>query len=117
MEQKSPVYFKIEYENSIDSKKEVLSTEVSLLNLLKTIKRYHAIRIEELKIKTEISRSIKHLDSYIKRSKSSFPFFKVPKTKRKEYIPLETKMPLEKEDTDLETELKAIQEKLNSLNR
>ncbi len=117
MEQKSPIYFRIGYDESIESKKGVLSSEVSLLNLIKIIKRYNLIRLEEFKIKTEISRAIKKLDLEMKKTKSSFPFFKVPKTKKRETYEKRTVGTKEKVDINLEAELREIQEKLNSLNR
>lgn len=117
MEQKNPVYVKMGYDESLDSKKNLLSTEVSLLNLIKSINAYHSIRLEELKIKAGIYRAIKELSLTMRKTKSSFPFFKVPenKSKKENLMQKEIKVPKEKVDNNLESELQEIQEKLRNL--
>lgn len=114
MEQKTPVYLRIEYGESIESKKDVLNSELLIINLIQSAKRYNAIRLEELKIKTEIYRAIKQLDSLMKETKASFPFFKIPETRKKTETE-KRNIPKAKEDVSLEAELKSIREKLNSI--
>ncbi|VVB83258.1 Uncharacterised protein [uncultured archaeon] len=116
MEQKNPVYVKMEYSESIESKKNILSTEVSLLNLIKSLKEYHSIRLEELKIKAQIYKAIKELNLTMRKTKSTFPFLKIPEKNKKENLPLrEARVPKEKVDNNLESELQEIQEKLRNL--
>jgi len=116
MEQKNPVYIRLEYDESIESKKDVLSSEVLLLNLVKSIKNYHSIRLEELKIKAGIYKAVKGLNLTIKKTKSSFPFLKIPeKVKRENINGKEIKVPKEKIDRDLDSEVRQIQERLRNL--
>jgi hypothetical protein len=119
MEQKNPVYVRMDYNESLESKKNLLNTEVSLLNLIKSLKAYHSIRLEEMKIKAGIYKAIRELNLTMKKTKSSFPFFKIPEVKSRKEIPIEKEIKFTKEKTDnsLESELKEIQERLASLNR
>ncbi len=116
MEQKNPVYVKMEYSESIESKKNILSTEVSLLNLIKYLKAYHSVKLEELKIKAGIYKAIKELNLTMRKTKSTFPFLKIPEKNKKENLTLrEVRAPKEKVDNNLESELQEIQERLRNL--
>jgi hypothetical protein len=118
MEQKNPVYVKMGYDESLDSKKNILSTEVSLLNLIKSVKAYHSVRLHELKIKAEIYRAIKELNLTMRKTKAAFPFLKIPeKQKRETPITREIKMPEQKANNSLDLELQEIQNRLASLSR
>jgi hypothetical protein len=119
MEPKNPVYVKMGYDESLESKKEILSTEVSLLNLIKSVKAYHYVRLEELKIKSEIYKAIKELNLTMRKTKATFPFLKIPETRTKKEIPIarEEKMPQEKVSSSLDLELQDIQNRLAALSR
>ena len=114
MEQKNPVYVKMGYDESLESKKSLLSTEVSLLNLIKSLKAYHSIRIEEFKIKAAIYKAIKELNLTMRKTKSTFPFLKLPERAKKENLILR-EIPKGRTDNNLELELQEIQKKLASL--
>ena len=117
MEQKNPVYVKMEYDESLESKKNLLSTEVSLLNLLKSLKAYHSIKSDELKIKANIYKAIRELNLNMRKTRASFPFIKLPeKQKREISVSKEIKVKKERIDNDLELELQEIQNRLASLN-
>jgi hypothetical protein len=119
MEQKNPVYVKMGYDESLESKKNILSTEVSLLNLIKSVKAYHSIKLDELKIKSEIYKAIKELNLTMRKTKSVFPFLKIPEIKQKREAPIakEVKMPQEKAKNSLDLELQDIQNRLAALSR
>ena len=74
MKEENQVYVQIGYDESLASKKEILSSEISLLNLMKVIKRYDALRLEELKVKSKIRKEIKLLGTKTREVQSSFPF-------------------------------------------
>jgi len=118
MAKENPVYFKLGYDESVESKKDILSTEVSLLNLIKSIKKYESIRIEEFKIKSQISKAVKKLNLDMRQTQSSFPFLNIPKIiKKEDYQKKEIRTTKDKFDNNLENELKEIQDKLASLGR
>jgi len=117
-EGKSPVYIKFEYEEAIESKKEVLSSEMSILNIMKIMHRYNFLRSEELKLKTQMYKMIKELNLSIRKTRSAFPFLKMPqKIKREETTTKSAVITREHFDADLEAQLKDIQARLNSIGR
>jgi len=114
MTKENPVYFKLEYSESIESKKDILSTEVSLLNLIKYLKRYNSLRTEEFKVKSQIYGAIKKMNLNMRKTQSSFPFLKIPNVIKRDNI-TKKEIPKEKFDQDLESELREIQNRLASL--
>jgi hypothetical protein len=115
----NPVYFKLEYDESLESKKDILYSEISLLNLLKIIKKYNTIRSEELKIKSQVYTSIKELNLAMKKMKSSLPFLKIPEKEKREELKKEVDITRKREDFDydLKSQLQEIQNKLDFLNQ
>jgi hypothetical protein len=120
-EQPNPVYVRLSYENFVESRRNLLSSEMSLLNVLKIIKRYDAIRSTELKMKTEMCKLVKDLDAAVKKTKSSFPFLKIPQNAKRENLKEKEagkpKIIKETYDESLESQLKDIQERLNAIGR
>ena len=117
MVEQNPVYVRLKYEEAVISKKEVLSTEISLLNLIKIIKNYNSIRAREYKIKYEIFKAIKELNLIVRKTQTSFPFLKIPEEIRKKTKENDEGITKKKIDRDLESELKEIQDRLLSLNQ
>jgi len=114
----NPVYFRLGYYESLDSKKEILSSEMSFINIIKIARRYNSLRKEELDIRTKIQRLVKELDLALRKTKASFPFLKIPEKARRVEIKKEIEYPRKKDfDESLEKELKSIQEKLKSISR
>jgi len=122
VKQENPVYLKLGYDESIKSKKDLLFSELSLLTILKIIKRYNLLRTEELRIKSEVYKTMKELDISMKKTKSVFPFLKIPERARRQEIKKieyteEIKPIREVYDEDLESQLRDIQERLKSMGR
>ena len=116
MEEENPVYFGLNYYESVEAKKNLLSAEMFLLNMMKIIRRYNILRAEELKIKFQVHKAIKKLDVAVRKTNSSFPFLKIPeKIEKMESFKKETKMIKNKFDEDLELQLREIQEKLRAI--
>jgi len=119
----NPVYIRLEYDESLESKRDLLSSEMSFLNILRAIKRYNALREEELRIKSEMYKMIRELDASIKKTKASFPFLKIPERIRRQEIVkkeiVKEAKPIRDEiyDEDLESQLRSIQERLRSIGR
>jgi len=110
------VYLKLEPAEARFSKKDVLSTEMSLLNIVKAIKNYHALREEEFVLRMQMYKLIKEANLAIRKTKNSFPFIKLPEKKELEKIKTHERRKIErKEDTDLEFQLREIQEKLKQM--
>ena len=122
IEQENPVYFKLGYDESINSKKDLLFSELSFITILKIMKRYNLLRKEELKIKSEMYKIMRVLDASMQKTISVFPFLKIPeRARRKEIIKIEPtegiKSPEETFDENLEAQLRNIQARLNSIGR
>lgn len=117
-EEKNPVYIRFGYDESIESKKEILSSEMSLLNIMKIMRRYNFLKNEELKMKSQIYKMIKDLNIAVRKTRTSFPFLKIPqKAKREEVISKDITITREHFDADLEAQLRDIQERLKSIGR
>jgi hypothetical protein len=122
-QEENPVYLKLGYYETLEAKRDLLSSEMSFLNVLKIMKRYNALRAEEIKLKLEMYRTIRELDLSLRKTKSSFPFLKIPeKARRQEIVKRETireAKPAREEivDEDLESQLRSIQERLKSIGR
>ncbi len=115
MEEENPVYVKLEYYESVVSKRDLLSSEKSLLNIIKIVKRYHAIKLEQLKMRSGIHKAIKELDLLVKKTKSTFPFFNLPELTKREGLIKEMNISEENSEEDIELELREIQKKLDEL--
>jgi len=107
---KNLIYVKLKYEDSIQSKKDILSLEMDLLKTIQTIKTYNKFRTEELQLKIKLHRKIKTLITEIRRFQKNLPELKIPKILQEHEI--EEKIPKEKpRDDNIEQQLKKIQEK------
>lgn len=109
------VYIKFENAEARFSKKDILSTEMSLLNIVKAIKNYKTLREEEFVLRMQMYKLIKEANLAMRKTKNSFPFIKLPEKKELEKIKTTERRKLEKEDTDLEFQLREIQEKLKQM--
>ncbi len=114
-ENANPIYFRLGYDESLESKKDLLSSEMSFLNIVKIARRYNSLRAEEAEIKNRICKAIKELDAALKKTKASFPFLKIPERAKREELRKETGTIKRNIDDDLEGELRKIQERLKSI--
>lgn len=115
----NPIYCKFEYSESVESKKKLLSSEVSILNLLKIAKRYSALRSEELKVKAQIFKKLKETEISLNKSRAAFPFIKIPKKVKHSNLQtlqkVEKSFPAEHVESDIELQLQEIQTRLKAL--
>ncbi|MCX6747014.1 MAG: hypothetical protein NTU63_02670 [Candidatus Pacearchaeota archaeon] len=114
MEPENPIYIKFEKYEALQSKRDILFLEISLLNIMKTMRRYHLLREEELSKKKELIREIKALKTNLRRC-NSFPLIKLPRRIRIKELEEKPTKPIKIFGDDLESQLKNIQEKLKSL--
>jgi hypothetical protein len=126
MKEQSVVHIKIDYEEAVRSKKNILSSEADFLRIIKRIKRYEILRSEELNNRIRIQNKIRDLKTDITKINEVFPKVKLPDILKKKEAPKkivnieqekELKVEIEKqhEDNDLENQLREIQEKLKRL--
>ncbi len=108
------IHVRLEYKDAIQSKKDILSSEMDLLKIIQTIKKYHKLRSEEFKLKIKLYRQIKTLLTEIRRLQKNLPELKIPEI-LKEHETKETTSKKEIANDNIESQLREIQEKLNSL--
>lgn len=116
MTTENSVYLRLENQEARSSKKDILSTEISLLNIIKSIKNYKELREEEFVLRAQIYKLIKEMNLTIRKTRSSFPFIKLPEKQKIEEIKVKERKKIErKEDSDLEFQLREIQERLRQM--
>ncbi|MBU4070370.1 MAG: hypothetical protein KJ646_05280 [Nanoarchaeota archaeon] len=114
MKEQNLIHVRIEPEEALDSKKEILSSQMSLLMILKRIKKYKSLRTEELKTKENLHKKIKEINAEIGKLQSVLPKLKIPELlhKEKEVAKVNKKIIA---DDDLEFQLQEIQNKLSAI--
>ncbi len=117
------IHIKFEYWDALKTKKDILSSEMSLLKIMKSIKKYRSLRSEELNSKLELHKKLKEMIINIKKLQKILPEVEMPKILKKDkedekIEDIEKKVKITKEyDEDLESQLQEIQEKLRNLSR
>ncbi len=113
----NPYYFGLGYYESIESKKNLLSLEMSLLNIIKVMRKYYELRAKELIIKSEMQKAMKELDITINKTRSFLPFLKnSQKEKKEELVNKDAAFTIKKKfDADLEAQVREIQERLKAI--
>jgi len=119
----SLIHIKLDYDESLEIRKEILNTQKDLINLLRTVKRYHIIRSTELQLKLMLQKKIKELKLNTIKLEQVLPKIRIPsilkrEEKEEDIIKKESpvkKMKKEDYDKNIEEQLKEIQEKLKRL--
>ena len=102
-------HLRISYEEALSSKKQLLSSEINLLHILKKLKSYKLLRLIELTLKNKMNIQIKDLKNKLKTLDQSLPEENTPTIEKHN---TEIKI---KESKDIHEELKDIQMKLEKL--
>ena len=111
-------YIGLDYEEAVNAKKQILASEIDLLNIIKSINSYRLLRKKELETKTKLKAAIYNLKTKISLAQSTFPEKEKTKIKQKEkHFKEEIKQKSEKIEnkTDFQKELEEIQKKLSKL--
>jgi len=122
MKSENLIHIKFEYESALDSKKDILASEIDLLKISQRINRYKEARLLELEIKEKIGKKLKVLKMDIGRLQNLLPKIKIPEILKPEEAHEEKKIERKKkkeksEELSVEDELQDIQRKLNALQR
>jgi len=117
MKEQTPIHVRINYEEAIQSKKDLLSSERDFIRVLKIIKRYRDLREKELNSKLKMQKKMKELKTNLGKLNETFPKIKVPDILKKNGLEEDKpkKIKEENKDKDLESQLREIQEKLRKL--
>jgi len=102
-------YVKLDSPEALNSKKNLLATEINFLNIIKKIQNYRQLRTIELKKKLTLKTKLNELKAKINSLRKNLPSAKISEKEEFETISEKTKR------KSLEQELKEIKEKLASL--
>jgi len=117
-------HVKLDAQEAIRSRKDVLSTQMGLLKIAIVIKEYHELRVKELEIKRELRKKMRTLNTDISHLQRLLPELKIPKILQKEeeeYEEVEVKRKKLKKvikrkyTSDIESQLQDIQDQLEAL--
>ncbi len=117
MKEENLINVKLEYGEALQSKKDILSSEMNLLRIAKALKNYHILRTKELKSKSKLHRRLKEIITNIGKMQTTLPKLKIPKILQKNKEIAEPVVKEKKYDDYLESELQEIQKKLKSIGK
>jgi hypothetical protein len=112
------IHIKLEYKEALQSKKDLLSSQMALLKAEKTIRGYRSYRTQGFELRENLSKKIKGLKSSMWNLQKSLPKLKIPGILKKEVLEEEKhEYPEggEMYDGDLEKQLHDIQRRLKEL--
>lgn len=118
MKDEKLIYVRLEKNEAVQSKRDILESQLKLLQVLQIMKRYYPLRINELKIKSRFSNRIKDISRDISKLQTTLPQIKMPKIIREHYTPpidAVEEIKSKAYDSNLESQLQDIQAKLKEL--
>lgn len=116
------IHVKFEHNELLQSKRDLLSLEMSLLKIIGMLKRYHFLRQEELNKKSALHRKIKETNTKIRNLQTILPQLHIPEILQDKKIKEDThkelmEMKKTARDGGLDSQLEEIQNKLRELQR
>jgi hypothetical protein len=115
LKEENPIYLKIDCEAALNSKKELLSYQMSLINIVKSIKKYRLLREKEEHTRGILKNSLKLTAEDIRKIELKMPQIESLKSSEKEIQKQEPKIEYYSEDLDLE--LEKIKRKLEGIGK
>lgn len=116
------IHVKVDYADALSSKRDILSSEMNLVQMKGIIERYQTLRASEIVLRQKLYKKMKEARSSIKSIERIFPkvdFKKLepkepqaPKSKKKV---TQKKNAPKKNSNDVESQLQEIQRRLNDL--
>ena len=112
------IHIKLERGEALESKRDVLASQIALLKILKKVNAYRAYRTKELELKIELHKKMVGLKTNLKSLEKTLPKLKISKTLNKEEEQQEKNIrKTEVGDLSIEAQLQEIQRKLEELQR
>ena len=118
LKKKNLIHIKLEYSEAKQGKRNLLSSELNLLNALKHLSNYKELRSQELKKKKQILQIIKQTKIELGKLQMKLPKLKIPKILQKDHPEIKEEVnthvsPIKK--NQVESQLIEIQKKLKIL--
>jgi len=117
MKNNNLVHVKVEYNEAVESKKDILSLQLNLIKTIKNIREYKIARLKELKLKNKLKRTTASALTNIKKIENALPKIKLNKISKRKTESYVMNINKSSRDLVLERELQDIQEKLMALQR
>lgn len=123
MKDENLIHIRLTHGEAVNSKRDILSTQMNLIKMLKVMRDFHKLRSEEFRTKAQIHKKLKELDLSVHKLELLLPKIKIPKILQqgteevKEEVKEKSVKKKEKDphEKDLEKQLLEIQEKLKKL--
>ena len=120
MPEENLIHIKLDYSEALQSKKDMLASEMSALRIAKHIKAYKYHKSNKLDLKIGLYKKIKELKNLIINLQKVLPKLHMPEILRKEGYTetdhkTESKAKKEVKDSSIEDQLWEIQRRLNEL--
>ena len=126
---KNPIHVRLLNFEAVNSKRDLLFSEESILKILQALQNYKKLRIKELQVKSDLYSNLKKINTLTNSLQKKLPTFKTPKKLKKFEHPEKmrekkkitnsrgTRSVKDKKtrDNNLESQLGEIQEKLQRL--
>ena len=112
------IHVKFEYNDALDSRKDILKLEMEIVKTLKQLKSYQKERKNEFKLKNTLKRKFLELAKLMKQLEEFFPQDAIPKHAEMQEIPKQIRIKVgvdKKRMTDLEKELLNLRQQLHAL--
>lgn len=114
------IHIKLEREEALEAKRDILASQIVLLKILKRINNYRVHRARESELRLTLNKKIKELKAGIGNLQRTLPQLKVPKVLNKganieEKRAAKTSVGIQ--DLSIEGQLQEIQRKLDDLQR
>jgi len=103
-------HIRLDYEETLDSKKQLLSTQLNLLHIIKILKSYAILRKKELITKNKLKNQLNFVEKKIDLIESTFP----DQTKKQKLVKIEKKIEkahmrgIQKELDDIKSKLEKL---------
>jgi len=111
------IHVKFDYGEALQSKRDILYIEKSLLTINSKMEKYLLLRVEELKTRLNLHKKSKELTASIRKIQRNIPQVKFLKKSEEKEEDKEPKIEKKKYDNSIETQLQEIQKKLNDLQK
>lgn len=115
MKSKDLVHLRFEYAEALESVRDILYIEKSLMIISRKMRSYSMLRNEKNKMKIKLNEKVANAKKVLIKMQKNIPEVRVPKVSNKTGV--REKISEIAEDSDIESQLKDIQEKLNSISR
>lgn len=121
MSSESVVHVRLDYNEVLNTRKSILSSQLHSLNIIKNIARYKDMRMRELTLKNRLYWKIKETKVQIRKLQNFLPRPKIPRILRKEELAEKRRQQdaesMPESEGEIESQLRQIQRRLNELQR